>query len=209
MGQRIGVLGGTFDPIHFGHLAIAEEARVQAGLDIVLFVPARIQPLRQNQNVSSPDHRAAMIERAILGNPAFRLSRIEYERPGPSYTVDTMALLHERLPRASEFFFILGTDAIADLPHWKDPERLISLCRFIVLPRPGCDFDPRNLFVQFPLLRERVTLLEGPRLEISSTELRRRVRKGLPIRYQVPDAVEEYIRSHRLYVEQDTARPTG
>lgn len=201
VGQRVGLLGGTFDPIHFGHLAIAEEARVRVPLDVVLFVPARQQPLRRDTSVSNPDHRAAMIERAILGNPAFRLSRIEYERPGPSYTVDTMALLRERLPKASEFFFLIGSDAIAELPHWKEPDRLISLCRFVVFARPGCDFDPRTLFLQYPRLRERVLFLEGPRLEISATELRRRVRQGLPIRYQVPDAVEEYIRSHRLYGE--------
>jgi len=201
MGQRIGVLGGTFDPVHYGHLAIAEEARIQIPLQAVLFVPARIQPLRQGERISPPEHRSAMLERAILGNPAFRLSRVEYERPGPSYTVDTMALLRDRYPRGSEFYFILGSDAMADMPRWKDIERLIILCRFAAFTRPGCDFDPRNLFLQFPLLRDRVVFLGGPRLEISASDLRRRVRKGLPIRYQTPDAVEEYIRSHRLYLD--------
>ncbi|MGC9025439.1 MAG: nicotinate (nicotinamide) nucleotide adenylyltransferase, partial [Chloroflexia bacterium] len=164
-------------------------------------MPARIQPLRQQERLSSPEDRAAMLERAVLGNPGLQVSRIEFERPGPSYTVDTLTLLHERYPRGSEFFFILGSDAIAELPRWKDPERLMTLCRFVVFQRPGCDFDPRNLFLQFPRLRERTIFLEGPRLEISATELRRRVRQGLPIRYQTPDAVEEYIRSHRLYLE--------
>ncbi len=201
MAQRIGVLGGTFDPVHLAHLAVAEEARVCLPLDIVLLVPARVQPLRQGEPVSSPEHRAAMLERAILGNPALVLSRVEFERPGPSYTVDTIALLRERYPRGSEFFFILGSDALAELPRWKEPERLIALCRLVVFQRPGSDFDPRMLFLRMPLLRDRLTLLEGPRLQISSTELRRRVRQGLPIRYQVPDAVEEYVRSHRLYEE--------
>ncbi|MGB9722362.1 MAG: nicotinate-nucleotide adenylyltransferase [Chloroflexia bacterium] len=201
MSPRIGILGGTFDPVHFGHLAIAEEARVRLPLDVVLLMPARIQPLRQQERLSSPEDRAAMLERAVLGNPGLQVSRIEFERPGPSYTVDTLTLLHERYPRGSEFFFILGSDAIAELPRWKDPERLMTLCRFVVFQRPGCDFDPRNLFLQFPRLRERTIFLEGPRLEISATELRRRVRQGLPIRYQTPDAVEEYIRSHRLYLE--------
>lgn len=201
MAQRIGILGGTFDPVHLGHLAIAEEARVCVPLDVVLLMPARVQPLRQQERISNPEHRAAMLERAILGNPAFALSRIEYERPGPSYTVDTLALLRERYPRNSEFFFILGVDALAEFPHWKDPERLLTLCRIVAFRRPGHDQDPRNLFLQIPLLRERLILLEGPRLDISGTELRRRVRQGLPIRYLVPDAVAEYIHSHRLYVE--------
>jgi nicotinate-nucleotide adenylyltransferase len=209
MAQRIGVLGGTFDPVHYGHLAIAEEARVRLPLDVVLLVPARLQPLRQRAWVSTPEHRAAMLERAILGNPSFVLSRVEFERPGPSYTVDTMALLRERYPRGSEFFFILGNDALADLPHWKEPERLLSLCRLVVFQRPGADFDPRLLFLQMPLLRGRLVLLEGPRLQISSTDLRQRSRQGLPIRYQVPDAVEEYIRSHRLYEEAGGLFGTG
>lgn len=202
MAPRIGILGGTFDPVHFGHLAIAEEARVRLPLDVVLLVPARIQPLRQEERLSPPEDRAAMVERAILDNPGLQLSRIEFERPGPSYTVDTLDLLHKRYPRGSEFFFILGSDAIAELPRWKEPERLMTLCRFVVFQRPGCDFDPRQLFLQFPRLRERTIFLEGPRLEISATELRRRVRQGLPIRYQTPDAVVEYIYSHRLYLER-------
>jgi len=187
--------------VHFGHLAIAEEARVRLSLDVVLLVPARLQPLRQEERLSPPEDRAAMLERAVMGNPGLQVSRIEFERPGPSYTVATLALLRERYPRGSEFFFILGSDAIADLPRWKEPERLMTLCHFVVFQRPGCDFDPRNLFLQFPLLRERTIFLEGPRLEISATELRRRVRQGLPIRYQTPDAVVEYILSHRLYRE--------
>lgn len=202
MARRVGVLGGTFDPVHIGHLAIAEEARVRVHLDIVLLIPARVQPLRQQERVSSPEHRAAMLERAVLSNPAFALSRVEFERPGPSYTVDTIALLRERNPRHSEFFFILGIDALAELPHWKEPERLLTFCQITAFQRPGHDFDPRNLFLQIPLLRERLTLHEGPRLEISSTELRRRVRQGLPIRYLVPDTVDEYIHSHRLYLDQ-------
>jgi nicotinate-nucleotide adenylyltransferase len=201
MAKHIGILGGTFDPVHIGHLAIAEEARVRVPLDIVLLMPARVQPLRQQERVSNPEHRATMLERAVLGNPAFALSRIEFERPGPSYTADTMVLLRERNPRHSEFFFILGVDALADLPHWKDPERLLTLCQIIAFQRPGHDFDPRNLFLQIPLLRDRLTLYEGPRLDISGTELRRRVRQGLPVRYLVPDAVAEYIHSHRLYLD--------
>jgi len=201
MAQRIGVLGGTFDPIHFGHLAIAEEARVCVPVDVVLLMPARVQPLRQQEKISSPEYRAAMLERAVLGNPGLALSRIEFERPGPSYTVDTMALLRERYPRDCEFFFIVGIDALAELPRWKEPERLLTLCRIVAFQRPGCDMDPRNLFLKLPLLRERLIVLEGPRLDISGTELRRRVRQGLPIRYLVPDAVAEYVQAHRLYLD--------
>jgi len=201
MAPKVGVLGGTFDPVHYGHLAIAEEARVRLELDTVLLMPARLQPLRQNERATTPEHRAAMLERAIIGNPNFALSRIEFERPGPSFTADTMALLRERQPRGSELFFILGVDALADLPRWKDPERLITLCRLVAFNRPGCTFEPRELFLKMPLLRERIIFLEGPRLEISSTDLRRRIRHGLPIRYLLPDAVAEYIQSHRLYRE--------
>lgn len=208
MARQIGILGGTFDPVHIGHLAIAEEARVRVPLDTVLLVPARIQPLRQQERISSPESRAAMLERAVLSNPALALSRIEFERPGPSYTTDTMALLRERHPRHSEFFFILGVDALAELPHWKDAEKLLTLCRIIAFQRPGYDFDPRNLFLQIPLLRERLTVYEGPRLDISGTELRRRVRQGLPIRYLVPDPVAEYIHSHRLYLDQQNTFPS-
>ena len=201
MTQRIGVLGGTFDPVHFGHLAIAEESRARVPLDVVLLMPARVQPLRQQEQTSSPEHRGAMLERAVLGNPALSVSRIEFERAGPSYTVDTIALLRERYVRGSELFFLLGIDALAELPHWKEPERLLTLCRLVAFQRPGYDFDPRNLFLQIPLLRDRLTLIEGPRLDISGTDLRRRVRQGLPIRYQVPDAVAEYIHSNRLYLK--------
>jgi nicotinate-nucleotide adenylyltransferase len=201
MAQRIGILGGTFDPVHYGHLAVAEEARARVPLDIVYMMPARVQPLRQQEQTSSPEHRAAMLERAILSNPNFTLSRIEFERPGLSYTVETMSALRERHPKHSEFFFVLGMDALADLPKWKEPEQLITLCRLVAIRRPGCDLDPRNLFLQLPLLRDRLIILEGPRLDISSTALRQRVRQGLPIRYQVPDAVAEYIYSHHLYVE--------
>lgn len=203
MGLQVGILGGTFDPVHYGHLAIAEEARVCIPLDIVLFVPARIQPLRQDERISPPEDRAAMLERAILGNPAFRLSRVEFERPGPSYTVDTLSRLRDQYPRGTEFYFIAGSDAFAELPRWKEPERLLTLCRFVVFPRPGHEGDVRELFLQFPGLRQRTVFLEGPRLEISGSEIRRRVRQGRPIRYLVPDAVEEYIRSHRLYIDSD------
>lgn len=199
MSNRVGVLGGTFDPVHFGHLSIAEEARVRLSLDQVLFVPARQQPLRLGEKVSSPEHRAAMLELALLSNPFFQLSRIEFERPGLSYTVDTMALLRERHPRGSELFFILGSDALADLPRWKEPRRLLSLCRLVLFDRPGHEFDYRELFLKFPPLRDRLIPLEVSCLEISSTDLRRRVQEGRPIRYRLPDAVEEYLRSHRLY----------
>lgn len=201
MAQRIGILGGTFDPVHYGHLAIAEEVRIRLPLDVVLFMPARVQPLRQQEPISSPEHRGAMLERAILGNPSFQISRIEFERPGPSYTVETMPILRRRFPRDSEFFFLLGTDAFIELPSWKDPEQLLHYCRFVVLSRPGTEVDPRIVFMKIPPARDRTIFLEGPQLEISGTDLRRRIREGLPIRYQLPDAVEEYIRSHRLYLE--------
>lgn len=194
---RIGILGGTFDPIHFGHLAIAEEARVALHLTSVLIIPAGAQPLKTGRHVASAQQRLAMARLACATNPAYDVLDLEIERAGPSYTVVTLAQLHERYP--GELHLILGADALNDLPRWREVERVLALARLVGVARPGITLDLARMEAAIPGVRSRLTLVEGPRLEISSTNLRRRVAAGQPIRYQTPDAVVEYIEHHRLY----------
>jgi nicotinate-nucleotide adenylyltransferase len=197
MSLRIGVLGGTFDPIHHGHLAIAEEARVALGLEQVLLVPAGQQPLKHGTHVASPQQRLAMARLGCAGNPALLVSALEIERAGPSYTVTTL----EELQRegAGELHFILGVDALTDLHRWRQAARLPELARLVAIARPGFSPDLAALEAQLPGAAERVMLLEGPRLDISSSELRQRIATGRPVRYLLPDAVLAYIEEHRLY----------
>jgi nicotinate-nucleotide adenylyltransferase len=197
MVTRIGILGGTFDPIHYGHLAIAEEARAALRLDRVLFVPAAHQPLKRGEHLALPEQRLEMVRRACADNAAFEPSTIELDRPGPSYTVTTLEEL--AAARLGELFFILGADALADLPRWYAIERVVALARIVAVGRPGSKPDLASLASLLPSLPERLTLLEGPRLEISSSELRQRVAEGRPIRYLTPDPVISYIDEHELY----------
>ncbi|HWQ15851.1 MAG TPA: nicotinate-nucleotide adenylyltransferase [Roseiflexaceae bacterium] len=197
MSARIGVLGGTFDPIHYGHLAIAEEARVALRLDRVLLVPAGRQPLKHGSHVATPQQRLEMARLACAGNDALEVSPIEVERPGPSYTVSTLEQLRDA--GLGTLYFILGADALADLHRWHQAQRIPELAHLVAVARPGHPPDLEALEARLPGVRERLTVLEGPRLEISSTDLRRRVAAGRPIRYLTPDPVVEYIARHRLY----------
>jgi len=196
---NIGVLGGTFDPIHIGHLIVAEEARTRLGFQEVLFVPAGEPWLKQNNSITAASHRVEMVRRAISGNPHFRLCALEVERPGPSYTVDTMMLLTEELGREAQLYFILGRDNLAQLPSWKEPEKLVRFCRLVVAPRLGAK-DLKDLESSIPGLPGRVLQLDMPVIGISSSEIRRRVSQGLSTRYLVPAGVEEYMAEHRMYV---------
>lgn len=197
---RIGVLGGTFDPIHNGHLVIAEEVRVRLQLARVLFVPTRVSPLKLARPITSAEHRCRMVELAIADNPFFALSRVDVDRAGPSYTVDTLCLLKERLGPRALLFFILGQDALESIRAWHKPEKIIRLCRLVAVSRPGYRAEVDELEKALPGLREALIALETPELSVSSTDLRQRVRKGWPIRYQVPDAVMSYILENRLYI---------
>jgi nicotinate-nucleotide adenylyltransferase len=198
----IGVMGGTFDPIHLGHLAIGEEAREALSLDVVLFVPAGQPPHKPAGSVTSVEHRLAMVELAIAGNPAFELSRIEVERPGPSYTVDTVEALADD---ADDLVLILSAETLGELPSWHEPERLVAAARMAVVPREGYPApDPAWLAEAFPGRDVRVDYLEGPRLGLSSTAIRARVAAGRSIRYLVPDMVGAYIADKQLY-----RRPTS
>ena len=196
--RRLGVLGGTFDPPHYAHLVLAETARVQLQLDRVLFVPARNPPHKFARPIAAAHHRAAMVEAAIADNPAFVLSRVDLDRPGPNYTVGTLALLQQAYPKA-ELFFLMGGDSLAELHTWHDAAGIVRQAHLAVMNRPGWEADLETLERAVPGIRERLTWLDVPHLDISSTDLRRRARQGLPLRYLVPPPVEDYTRKHRLH----------
>jgi nicotinate-nucleotide adenylyltransferase len=197
--RAIGIMGGTFDPIHIGHLAVAEEAREALVLDRVLFVPAGQPPHKLPGSVTPVRDRVAMVELAIAGNPAFELSPLEVEREGPSFTVDTVEALASANPEGT-LHLILSAETFAELPSWHEPERLFESARMAVVPREGYPApDPAWIARAFPGREDRVDYLGGPRLGLSSTALRTRVAAGRSIRYLVPEAVEAYIVDHELY----------
>jgi nicotinate-nucleotide adenylyltransferase len=195
---NIGVLGGTFDPIHMGHLIIAEEARVKLALSEVFFVPAGQPWLKHDRNITPAVHRVEMVRRAIADNPHFKLCTLEVERPGPSYTVDTLTMLRKQLGTEASFFFVLGRDTLAELPLWKEPEKLVQLCRLVVAPRLGSK-DLKHLETAIPGLLDKVIQLDMPVIGISSSGIRQRIAQGLSIRYLVPVEVEKYITEQKIY----------
>jgi nicotinate-nucleotide adenylyltransferase len=195
---NIGVLGGTFDPIHIGHLVVGEEARMKLGLSEILFVPAGQPWLKQDRDITPAAHRVEMVRRAIADNPHFKLCTLEVERPGPSYTVNTLTLLQKQLGSQASLFFILGRDTLAGLPLWKEPEKLVQLCRLVVPPRLGSR-DLKHLETAIPGLLDKVIQLDMPVIGISSSEIRQRLAQGLSIRYLVPPEVEKYITEHKIY----------
>lgn len=198
--MKIGLLGGTFDPIHIGHLIAAEEVRVQLGLDKVLFIPARQSPLKQDRLSSPVEDRLAMVEMAVGSNPFFEVSRIEMERDSPSYTIETVRFLLERSGPGTSIYFLVGLDQAMALPSWKDPLTLMEICRLVFLSRPGWpSLDFESLERHIPRARERILSIEVPAIGISSTEIRKRVSRGFSIKYLVPEAVEKYVLSNGLY----------
>jgi nicotinate-nucleotide adenylyltransferase len=199
MMQRLGVLGGTFDPIHHGHLVAAQEAHYQLALDLVLFVPAGNPPHKPVRPISAAEHRLRMVELAIAGKDEFDLSQVDVDRPGPCYTVDTLALLREEWGPDPSFFFIEGSDSLAEITTWYQPHRLIQLSELAVVQRPGAELDLDRLEEALPGLSERLHWVQMPQLEISSSDLRARVRKGRPISHLLPERVEAYIREQGLY----------
>ena len=196
---RVGVLGGSFDPPHIGHLILAEEARDQLGLDRVLFAPAGQQPLKRGQVVTAVEDRVRMTELAIAGNASFEVSRGDVDRPGPHYTVDLIAIIAQALPAGAELYFLMGFDSLRDLPKWREPERLLAAARLVALTRPDTPIDWPALEAALPGARARVRLLDMPELEIASRDLRERVRTGRSIRYMVVDSVRAYIEAQGLY----------
>ena len=203
--QRIGLLGGTFDPIHWGHLIMAEEARQQARLDRVLFLPAGEPPHKVGQAITPIAHRLQMVQLAIASHPAFALSRLDVDRPGPHYSVDMVRLFLEQAPAGTEAFFLVGADSLEDMPTWKDPAGLLDLCQVLAMSRPGHGPDLERLAQVLPAVRVRVQVLQMPLIGISGTDIRRRVREGRSIRYLVPEEVRQYILAHGLYRAQEPA----
>lgn len=200
--MKLGILGGTFDPPHNGHLAIADAARHALGLAQVLFIPARQPPHKRGEPISPLEARLAMLERALKGKPYFVISRIEADRPGPSYTVETLRTLRQELAPGTELFFIMGMDSLQNFATWHQPAEIVKLCKLAVLKRPGFYADLEALEHQVPGIRAAVIFLRAPQVDISSTEIQARVRRGEPIDGLVPPAVAEYIERHRLYKDQ-------
>ncbi|MCX5994800.1 MAG: nicotinate-nucleotide adenylyltransferase [Chloroflexi bacterium] len=201
--SKIGVLGGTFDPIHLGHLIVAEDIRQKLGLGEVLFVPAG-RPwlkLKEEKPISAAEHRLDMVRLAVASNPYFKVSTLEIDRPGLSYSIDTILELKAKLGAGAEIYFIVGPDALAELPRWKDPGRLIEICQVVGIGRPGhTQTESHILESSIPGVSQRIMLVDVPQIDISATEIRKRVAQGLSIRYLVPEAVEKYIAEHKLYL---------
>lgn len=192
-------MGGTFDPIHYGHLVVAEEVWFRLKLDRVLFVPAAQPPHKLGRVITPAIHRFEMVKLAVEGNPHFDVSAVEVDRPGPSYTVDTLAQLRATMAADDEIWLILGMDSLAELPTWRQPERILQLARLAVVPRPGYVANIHELEKLLPGISSRTSLIPTPELAISAENLRARVAEGYPIKYQLPEAVEDYIYRTGLY----------
>ncbi len=200
--MRVGIYGGTFDPIHYGHLTLAEQCREQCRLDEVWFVPAAQPPHKQGAAISTGKFRSEMVEFAIAGHPAFRLSSIEIERPGPSFTVTTLEQLDFEDP-ARELLLLIGADSLQDFPHWKQPKRILELASVVAVNRGDRSLPDRSPVraVCGDLADTRIVSVNMPAIDLSSTDIRRWVAEGHSIRYLVPRAVEAYILQHGLYLE--------
>ncbi len=192
--EKIGILGGTFDPIHVGHLLVAQDAMGALALARVVFVPAALPPHKMGRKTAPAQARLEMVHLAVRGNPSFSVSDIEFRRSGPSFSVDTITTLRDEFS-GGEIFFLIGEDNLKDLWSWKEPERLFSLCQVVVIGRPGekCLMETRDLPGE-------VRRLDIHRIDLSSSEIRERLVKGLPLRYLVPPEVERYIYDNRLYL---------
>ncbi len=192
--MRVGVFGGSFDPVHFGHLFLAEYCREACGLDRVLFVPAGQPPHKAESTLTAGQHRLAMLELAVSDNPGFEVTDLELQREGPSYTVDTLAELSQAAP-GDEFFLLMGADMLQDFPNWREPQRICELAKLAVVARDGLtplDWSVLDNVIPAELSDEFLSV-QMPRLDISSTEIRARVLSGQSIRYRTPDAVIAYI----------------
>ena len=197
--RRVGLLGGTFDPVHFGHLLLAEESLHAAQLDRVLFVPAGLPPHKLAMSHTASEHRLRMLELALEDNPAFGISLVDVNRAGPHFSVDMVQLMQAELGQDTELFFLMGLDSLANILTWRQPARLLELCRLVVACRPGVEVDMSRILVELPQIEERIVRISMPLMEISGGELRRRLAAGRSIRYLTPEAVRLYIEALRLY----------
>ena len=200
-GVNRGVVGGTFDPVHFGHLRVAEEVCTRLDLAQVIFVPAGEPWMKGGEELAPKEHRWQMVVRATAVNQAFVPSRVDIDRPGPSYAIDTLRDLTRQQPGPCAYYFIMGMDSLGTLPQWKEPDKMLELCRIAVVTRPDQEKEKAVASVarELPALMERITFVGGLHIDISSTEVRRRCREGQSIKGLVPETVEEYILEHGLY----------
>ena len=198
--MKLGIFGGTFDPVHHGHLIVAEYVRETVGLDRILFIPTMISPHKQDADITAAIDRFAMLREAVGANPFFEASDLEIERGGVSYTVDTLRILMES-HRPADLYLLIGADNLRDFGSWKDPEEIVKRARLIVMNRPGFTAGEADR----PLPEDAIQCVV-PSIDISATEIRRRVEQGLPISYLVPLSVERYIAQHRLYRERSEGR---
>ena len=197
--ERIGIFGGTFDPPHLGHLILACEIRSQLKLDRLLWVLTPDPPHKKGRMITALEHRLAMVRLAIEKNPFFELSRVEIDRPGPHYTIETLKILQEENPQA-RLVYLMGGDSLRDFPTWYRPKEIVELCHEIgVMRRPGDEIDLSELDREIPALRAKLRYVDAPLLEIASSEIRHRAAEGLPIRYYLPERVYAYILEHGLY----------
>lgn len=198
--MRLGIFGGTFDPVHWGHLVMAEQCREQCGLDQVWFLPAGLPPHKTGSAISSGKQRAEMLEFAIAGQPEFLVNRMELSREGKTYTVDTLTELHNERPN-DELFFLIGGDSLNDLPLWREPGRIVELATVVAVNRGDRPLPDGTQLIEHlgPAVASRIKLVTMPGMDLSSTDIRQRVREGKSIRFMVPRAVEAYIAEHKLY----------
>lgn len=204
---RVGVLGGTFDPPHIGHLVIAQEALVYVRLSQVIFAPTSHPPHKSAENHTPIQDRLEMVRLAIAKHPRFSLSRVDVDREGPTFTVDTMRILRRQWDDNTDWFFIMGMDSLAGLLSWHEPEQLIRLCTLAVFKRPGFEANLDELARQLPGLRERIVFIPAPSLDVAASELQRRIRNGEPITHLVPEAVVAYICENELYKDRQARAP--
>jgi nicotinate-nucleotide adenylyltransferase len=196
--MRIGIFGGTFDPVHYGHLLLAEQCREQLELDAVWFIPAAVNPHKQGIHATPANHRMGMLELALAGYAAFRVSDVELARGGTSYTVDTLQALKSEDP-TRELVLLIGADSLADLPTWREPERILTLASVAAVNRGRAPTNLEAILPSLPTAAGRVSLVQMPAVDLSATDIRSRAAAGRSIRYMTPRPVEEYIRQHGLY----------
>ncbi|MCX7920258.1 MAG: nicotinate-nucleotide adenylyltransferase [bacterium] len=194
MAIRLGIFGGTFNPIHIGHLIIAQESLSQFALDKIIFIPAAIPPHKNLKGIASAEHRLQMTKLAISGNPQFVVSDLELKRRDTSYTIDTIRLLQKKYGNTAVLYFIIGMDALTEIYTWKKAEELLELCRFIVAPRTGFTFSSLDATI-----RRKIKILRLEPINISASEIRKRIKNGKPIRYFLPEKVYQYLRDSSVY----------
>ena len=199
--MNVGILGGTFDPVHNGHLIVADVARAQLNLNEVLFIPAGQPWLKPDRIITAAEHRLQMLRLALEDSPDFRISEIEIQRSGPTYSIDTITELKKGPYAEDELFFILGQDILMQLPQWHEAPDLVQLCYLLAAPRPGVKKpDLKALEAEIPGITQRVMLMKEPQVDISASDIRERVARGLSVRHLVPEPVNQYIKEQGLYV---------